>query len=157
MELSSGQWQFLVFGPILINKHLQWYRDMQLLHAGPPLLFPENDLLQDLIDIYFARFDPYMPLLHRSSFEQSVSEGLHLVDIGFGQVVLAVCALASRWSDDSRSMPEGTDSEHSKGWRWYRQISVKTSSYVEAPMLYDLQLCVVRVEFSPQFRQLTLN
>lgn len=113
------------------------------MHSDPPLTFPDNDLLHDLIEIYFARFDPYTPLLYRTSFEQSITKGLHLVDIGFGQVVLAVCALASRYSNDPRNMPEGTDSDHSLGWPWYRQLTVKASSFVEAPTLYNLQLCVV--------------
>jgi hypothetical protein len=44
-------------------------------------------------------------------------------------------------------MPDGTDSPHSMGWRWYRQISFKVSTFIETPRLYDLQLCVVRGEF----------
>ncbi|KAJ4482595.1 fungal-specific transcription factor domain-containing protein [Lentinula aciculospora] len=118
-----------------------WQRDLQ--NNLGPLIFPDDDLLHDLINDYFVHFEPYTPLLHRSTFERSITEGLHLRDFGFGQVVLAVCAVASRCGNDPRNRPEGTDSEHSLGWPWYSQISLDTFSHVEAPRLYDLQLCLM--------------
>ncbi|KAJ3880261.1 fungal-specific transcription factor domain-containing protein [Lentinula edodes] len=123
-----------------------WQQDIQN-KVGRKLTFPDNELLHDLINDYFVYFEPYLPLLHRSTFETSVAEGLHFSDIGFGQVVLAVCAVASRCSRDPRNMPEGTDSDHSLGWRWYSQISIDTSSFIEAPRVYNLQVCVLMVTY----------
>ncbi|KAJ3921962.1 fungal-specific transcription factor domain-containing protein, partial [Lentinula edodes] len=123
-----------------------WQQDIQN-KVGRKLTFPDNELLHDLINDYFVYFEPYLPLLHRSTFETSVAEGLHFSDIGFGQVVLAVCAVASRCSRDLRNMPEGTDSDHSLGWRWYSQISIDTSSFIEAPRVYNLQVCVLMVTY----------
>ncbi|KAJ3747761.1 fungal-specific transcription factor domain-containing protein [Lentinula detonsa] len=119
------------------------------LHNNPPpmLTFPEDDLLHDLINDYFAHSETYIPLLHRSTFEKSVAEDLHLRDAGFGQLVLAVCAVASRYGLDPRNMPEGTKSEHSLGWRWYSQISLNMSSFLEVPRLYDLQLCILMMMY----------
>ncbi|KAF9058470.1 fungal-specific transcription factor domain-containing protein [Rhodocollybia butyracea] len=122
-----------------------WQRDLP--HDEVPLVFPEPDLLNELIGIYFTYVEVHMPMLHRRTLERSIAEGLHFVDVRFGHIVLAVCALASRYSNDSRNMPNGTDSTHSMGWRWYRQISFKVSTFVEAPRLYDLQLCVLMVMY----------
>ncbi|KAF9058469.1 fungal-specific transcription factor domain-containing protein [Rhodocollybia butyracea] len=123
----------------------RWQRDLP--HDEIPLVFPEPDLLRELIGIYFTQFEVYMPLLHRKTFEHSIAQGLHFVDVGFGNVVLAMCALASRCSSDLRNMPDGTNSSYSMGWRWYRQISFKISTFIETPRLYDLQLCVLMVMY----------
>ncbi|KAJ3735489.1 fungal-specific transcription factor domain-containing protein [Lentinula guzmanii] len=125
---------------------LPWQENLHN-NPAPMLTFPEDDLLHDLIDDYFVHSEPYIPLLHRSTFEKSVAEDLHLRDAGFGQLVLAVCAVASRYGLDPRNMPEGTKSEHSLGWRWYSQISLNMSSFLEVPRLYDLQLCILMMMY----------
>ncbi|KAJ7114697.1 hypothetical protein C8R44DRAFT_880780 [Mycena epipterygia] len=70
-------------------------------HVGPSV-FPEPDLLSELIALYFEHVNPYYPLLHRPTFERSVADGLHTRDASFGAVVLPVSAIASRFSDDVR-------------------------------------------------------
>ncbi|KAK0454126.1 fungal-specific transcription factor domain-containing protein [Desarmillaria tabescens] len=51
-----------------------------------PLFFPPEDLVRDLLDLYFAYFHLYMPLLHEPSFRRSVASGLHIRDHRFGAV-----------------------------------------------------------------------
>ncbi|KAL0069688.1 Gypsy retrotransposon integrase-like protein 1 [Marasmius tenuissimus] len=104
--------------------------------------FPD-DLLYDLIDLYFTRHHPLFPLLHRPTFERLIAEGLHLRDRSFGATVLAVCAIASRQSNDPRAFCEGTTSEHSLGWKYFRQIPLLRDSFTESPTIYDIQLCSV--------------
>ncbi|EEB99260.1 hypothetical protein MPER_01092, partial [Moniliophthora perniciosa FA553] len=106
------------------------------------LEFPENDLLDELISIYFENFNQFFPLLHRPTFESSVAEHLHFRDHSFGHVVLAICALASQKSNDPRNMPKDTNIEHSMGWRWFRQIPLIRPSLDETK-LYNLQLCIL--------------
>lgn len=106
----------------------------------------------------------FTPLLHRPTFERSVREGLHKRDVDFGCVLLLVCALGSRYSDDLRvvledafpeqsAMSETSAEEeerarrwrwHSAGWKWFRQVqNYKCLLNLEAPTLADLQiLCV---------------
>jgi hypothetical protein len=62
----------------------------------PSQTFPDDDLLQNLIDIYFQRINPLLFLLHSPTFRASVADREHLCDPHFGAVVLVVCALASR-------------------------------------------------------------
>jgi hypothetical protein len=46
-------------------------------------------------------------LLHRPTFEKEIAEGLHKRNATFGAVVLVVCAIGSRYSDDPRvQLPE---------------------------------------------------
>ncbi|ESK86699.1 hypothetical protein Moror_10946 [Moniliophthora roreri MCA 2997] len=124
-------------------KPFEWQRPVE---AGlPDLVFPEEDLLQDLIQKYFICLNPFFPLLHRPTFERSVADGLHLRDRSFGFTVLAVCAVASRQSNDPRNFCEGTTSEHSLGWKYFRQIPLIRPSFAEPPTLYDLQLCSLSV------------
>jgi Fungal specific transcription factor domain len=66
----------------------------------PP--FPPNDLLQCLVNIYFSRVNVVWPLLHRPTFEADLMREHHRRDLGFASVVLAVCAVASRYCQDRR-------------------------------------------------------
>ncbi|KAF5380801.1 hypothetical protein D9757_007124 [Collybiopsis confluens] len=126
-----------------------WQRELPFPMPQPPLVFPEDDLLHDLISIYFADFDPYLPLLHRKTFEQAIKDGLHLGSRVFGKVVLAVCALASRHLPDARNMIAGTaNPELTLGWPYFKQIGVlQTTSFIDPPQLYDLQLFALSVVF----------
>ncbi|KAJ3762912.1 fungal-specific transcription factor domain-containing protein [Lentinula raphanica] len=126
-----------------------WQREVPFMTPDTPLVFPDSELLQNLISIYFSEFDPYLPLLHRETFEQSIKDGLHLRERCFGKVVLAVCALASRYSNDPRNMISGAPCpEHSLGWPWFRQVAVvQTTSFIDPPRVYNLQLFVLSVVF----------
>ncbi|KAJ4481097.1 fungal-specific transcription factor domain-containing protein [Lentinula aciculospora] len=107
----------------------------------PSYTFPKDDLLWDLTKIYFDQISPYsFPLLHRPTFERAISSGLHLIDHNFGATVLAVCALASRHSDDPRNHIHDSDFEQLIGWKWFRQIRLFRPRFVDTVTLYELQL-----------------
>ncbi|GAW10171.1 hypothetical protein LENED_012409 [Lentinula edodes] len=126
-----------------------WQREVPFMTPDTPLVFPDSDLLHELVSIYFAEFDPYLPLLHRQTFEQCIKDGTHLHERCFGKVVLAVCALASRYSNDPRNMIPGAPCpEHSLGWPWFKQVAVvQTTSFIDPPRVYNLQLFVLSVVF----------
>ncbi|KAJ7894534.1 fungal-specific transcription factor domain-containing protein [Mycena leptocephala] len=88
----------------------------------PPQIFPDDDLLQSLIDIYFRQINTIVFLLHAPTFRASVGVGEHLRDPHLGAVVLAVCALASRHSDDRRVLITPDAPLHSAGWKWFNQV-----------------------------------
>ncbi|KAK7034653.1 Gypsy retrotransposon integrase-like protein 1 [Paramarasmius palmivorus] len=124
-------------------KPFEWQR---LIEPNPPeLVFPEDDLMRNLIDIYFTALNPFFPLLHRPTFDRALAEGEHKNNRSFGYTVLAVCAVASRQSNDPRNLSEDTTSEHSLGWKWFRQIPIMRPNFAEPPSLYDLQLCSLSV------------
>ncbi|KAJ7056003.1 fungal-specific transcription factor domain-containing protein [Mycena amicta] len=64
--------------------------------------FPPLALMNELVGLYFAQVNVYLPLLHRPTFERGVREGLFLRNDPFAATVLLVCAVASRWHPDSR-------------------------------------------------------
>lgn len=120
--------------------------------------FPPADLIAELVPLYFLHYNTYCPLLHRPTFVQGIKDGLHLRDPGFGSVVMMVCALGARFSEDPRVLLEEeaasqresgkSDSEktwHSAGWMWFIQVqrSRLAMSFLP-PNLYDLQVCYVR-------------
>ena len=110
----------------------------------PLQLFPEPALMLHLVDLYFANFNIYMPVLHRPLFEKGINEGLHLSDEGFGGVVLLVCALGAKFSDDPRALLEAANTTHSAGWKWFVQVRRLRRLIFGAPRLYDLQMSAVR-------------
>ncbi|KAJ8522103.1 hypothetical protein ONZ45_g1327 [Pleurotus djamor] len=118
---------------------------------GPPTLslqFPEEDLMPVLIDNYFENFNLLLPLLHRPTFERSMKDGLHLIHDTFGAIVLLVCALGSRQSDDPRvCLSDVEHPEYSRGWKYFNQVQIVRQSVLSAPTLYDLQLYCLAIEF----------
>ncbi|TFK66525.1 hypothetical protein BDN72DRAFT_844202 [Pluteus cervinus] len=130
------------------------FRTISLEKPTPPrFTFPEPDLLRSLVDLYFKEFSIYFPLLHRPTFESNVAEDLHLKDHKFGAVVLLVCALGAKFSDDPRvfsdiSMLDGqgmSDKEKahtllaSCGWKWYEQVDLIRRNLSKRPTLYEFQ------------------
>jgi hypothetical protein len=102
------------------------------------LSYPDPDLMQQLIELYFQEMNIYSPVLHRPTFEEDVRNGLHLRDSGFGAVLLLVCALGARYTDDPRVFLDPA-APQSAGWDWYNQIEIIRKSPLAPPRLYDVQ------------------
>lgn len=114
----------------------------------PDFVFPDADLLPFLTDAYFTHINPFLPLLHRPSFEKSVQDGVHLRNSSFGGSLLLVCALGAQYSEDPRVFIEGSNSLHSAGWKWFEQVPVPNKSVSEQPTLHDLQNHALSILFS---------
>ncbi|KAL0948933.1 hypothetical protein HGRIS_009040 [Hohenbuehelia grisea] len=113
-------------------------------YQPPKLTFPEDDLIYSLVDLYFEHYNLYLPIIHRPTFEKNIAEGRHLEDYPFGSLVLLVCAVGARHSDDPRVILDGVDSFHSAGWKYFSQVLIVRQSYLPPATLSDLQnLCVM--------------
>lgn len=89
-------------------------------------------------------------VLHEIQFRRDVAAGLHLHDQQFGALVLTVCAIGAKYSDDPRVFLEGANSEHSAGWKWFRQVRPIPTSLFASPSLYEIQIvCVSSTMFGP--------
>ncbi|KAJ7043847.1 fungal-specific transcription factor domain-containing protein [Mycena alexandri] len=83
----------------------------------PHYIYPDGDLIASLLQLYFTHLHPTIPVLHRPSFEWSVTEGLYLTDPEFGGLLLSVLAIASWYSDDPRVFVKDDDTSLSAGWK----------------------------------------
>lgn len=118
----------------------------------PVEVFPELPLMMDLVEVYFEHSNAYLPFLHRPTFENSIREGLHLRNEGFGSSLLLVCAIGARFSNDPRVFLDPSNS-HSAGWKWFHHVqSVRKAIKLVAPTVYDLHVPCVR-----SFRFIHLN
>ncbi|KAJ3932402.1 MAG: fungal-specific transcription factor domain-containing protein [Lentinula lateritia] len=121
--------------------------------VDPPHVFPPDDLLRSLTDIYFDLQHNIYPVLHRPIFEREVfTNKLHTIDRRFGAVVLAVCAVGARLSNDPRNDRTlydgmGTDDERSLGWKYFSQIRMVRTNFTEHPSLYEVQLYALALLF----------
>ncbi|KAF5335057.1 hypothetical protein D9758_016330 [Tetrapyrgos nigripes] len=113
----------------------------------PMLQFPDDDHLQSLLEAYFAFHHPYQPLLHQASFERSVAEGLQLRDHQFGALLLAVCSVASKYSEDPRNLPKDSSAVLALGWRWFQQLKLTRPIFAEPVSLYELQTYCLQIHF----------
>ncbi|KAF8800208.1 hypothetical protein BYT27DRAFT_7227519 [Phlegmacium glaucopus] len=125
----------------------EWATKNPELEEHPAYIYPDADLMPSLIDAYFVQFNPYLPLLHRPTFEKSVAEGLHLTDTGFGATLLLVCAHGSRYSDDPRVLADGSDTLRSAGWKWFEQVNAYRTSLYNRTSLYELQMHALHILF----------
>ncbi|KZV94714.1 hypothetical protein EXIGLDRAFT_748493 [Exidia glandulosa HHB12029] len=107
---------------------------------------PPPDLLEKLVDVYFAKINIYLPLLHRGLFQQQLREGLHTEDDHFTAIVLLVCACSARFINDERVLLE-PDQLHSAGWKYFEQVEPFRRFKISAPRLFDLQIQVLSVMF----------
>ncbi|KAF8198145.1 fungal-specific transcription factor domain-containing protein [Mycena galopus ATCC 62051] len=111
--------------------------------VSPTLIFPPPDLLRSLVDLFFARVNVLLVILHRPTFEKSLASGLHLVDHQFGCVVLGVCAVSAKYSDDPRVILEKTNTRLSSGWKYFCQLELIRKSLIRSFTLYEAQtLCL---------------
>lgn len=125
--------------------------------------FPPPDLIDALIPLFFFHNNLYWPILHRPTFEQHYRERLHETETGFASILLLVCAIASRCSDDPRVLrPETPDgslppSRHSAGWKYFDQVKIQRKSLISPATLFDLQQYAVRIIFSDTVGDLLLT
>ncbi|KAJ6452658.1 fungal-specific transcription factor domain-containing protein [Mycena sanguinolenta] len=111
----------------------------------PRYTFPPPDLLSALVDFYFAHSAIYYPVLHRPSFQRALAEDLHLRDDKFGALVLCVCAIGSRFSEDPRVFDSAKPL--ACGWNFFNQIEAQMNGLFETPKLYDIQRICLSIQF----------
>ncbi|KAJ3989876.1 fungal-specific transcription factor domain-containing protein [Lentinula detonsa] len=114
-----------------------WERDSSE-RESPVYTFPEADLMFALVTLYFSEVNVFLPILHAPSFRQCIEQNLHLHDHNFGTTLLLVCAVASRYSNDSRVFADAS-SQLSCGWHYFEQVQMMRRSILEVPTVYELQ------------------
>lgn len=149
------------FRPLLTS--FQWL--IPMLKPKPVFLeFPPMDLTQHLVDCYFDNINVVTPILHRPSFVRSIQQGLHEVDQAFGAVVLLVCAIGCRFTNDPRVVQTISPNTSCTAWKFFHQAnSIQKHQYLphslhEAqiypvcpPVLFKLQQNNYRKSWRPRF------
>ncbi|KAF8919354.1 fungal-specific transcription factor domain-containing protein [Mucidula mucida] len=110
-------------------------------------VFPEEDLFNHLIEVFFAKQNMMLPLLHRPTFDRQIAAKMHLNHQMFGGVALLVCALASRFTDDPRVLLDGETSRRSSGWKYFTQVQTVRRSLMAPPTIHDLQFYTLYSNF----------
>ncbi|KAJ6587220.1 fungal-specific transcription factor domain-containing protein [Mycena vulgaris] len=137
--------------PLLPNKRRAFWEPIPWLLSpsedGPRYTFPDPDLLPALVDLYFKEINPYLPVLHRHTFEAKVADNLHLRDHRFAATLLMVCSLGARHANDPRVLLEGETTLHSAGYKWHSQVSVIPQHLIYKPDLYELQVIALSAQY----------
>ncbi|KAJ7752259.1 fungal-specific transcription factor domain-containing protein [Mycena maculata] len=122
-------------------------RTVRLPEAYPPIpqyMFPENDLMATLVDLYFSNINVFIPLLHRPVFLECINERLYLGHNGFASTLLLVCALGSLYLSDTSLSSQDREG---LAWRWYGQVELCGHTLRQQPTFYDLQSYCLAAEF----------
>ncbi|KAJ7513120.1 fungal-specific transcription factor domain-containing protein [Mycena galericulata] len=113
----------------------------------PAYSFPDYDLLQTLLRLYFDNVNAFLPLLHRPTFEAGVAQQFHLTHSGFAKTLLLVCAVGARYSTDPRVSFTDAPAAETAGWKWFDQVELCGHLVHTHPTLYDLQSYCLAAEF----------
>lgn len=125
--------------PSVAHLCLQWLTHMQ---KPKPVLFefPDMDLLLHLVGCYFDNSNIMLPILHRPSFVRSIQQGLHKINQSFGAVVLLVCAIGCRVTEDPRVVKEISPTSSCTAWKFFHQASSVQKLYYLSHSLYEAQI-----------------
>ncbi|KAG7444500.1 uncharacterized protein BT62DRAFT_246710 [Guyanagaster necrorhizus] len=109
----------------------------------PPLRFPPPDLLDHFVSLFLSTTNLHLCLLHGPTFRRQIAAGTHFISRNFGNLVLGICAYASRHSDDPRVGPLDQ-----AGWEWYLQLRpIHISKFSNLTTLWEIQLLPLIVLF----------
>ncbi|KAE9392644.1 hypothetical protein BT96DRAFT_944517 [Gymnopus androsaceus JB14] len=110
----------------------------------PEYVFPEGDLMQQLVSLFFSNINILFPLLNGPIFKQQVfEEKLHRSNPMFAATLLAVCSLGSQHCRDPRTLHDGSQSERSAGWKYFQQIRLVRNKLIQPVSLFEIQLYVL--------------
>ncbi|KAJ6495231.1 hypothetical protein C8R45DRAFT_1133546 [Mycena sanguinolenta] len=105
-------------------------------------------LVSSLVALYFDNVNYFLPILHRPTFDRSLNQQLHIVNDGFGTILLLVCALGSLYLAESTAPP--VDGE-TLAWQCYDQVELCGHSLRRPATLYDIQAyCFLHWSSDPQ-------
>ncbi|TRM68906.1 fungal-specific transcription factor domain-containing protein [Schizophyllum amplum] len=115
--------------------------------ARPSFTFPAPNLMHSLVAFYFDNVNTFFPIVHRPTFEAQLHSMMHIEDTGFACVLLVVCAIGSRYSDDPRVLADAEASKHSAGWSYFSQVEMLRKPMIIPPKLHDIQIHCLSVLF----------
>ncbi|KIY60921.1 hypothetical protein CYLTODRAFT_261096 [Cylindrobasidium torrendii FP15055 ss-10] len=98
------------------------------------LQFPDTDLLEVLVDLYFRHQN--LPILHEPTFRAELRANLHFTSRPFGYVLLAVCAIAALHNEDMRT---SASSERPTGFQYIVQAAAFPRPLIQPVTAYDIQ------------------
>ncbi|KAG8915259.1 hypothetical protein FRC00_006200, partial [Tulasnella sp. 408] len=135
--------------PRVINLRPKFWRPSpwEWIYNSPPpldsLAFPPDDLMDELIELCFARIMILFPVVHRPLLEKQRKENRHRNDINFARVLLGVCAIGARFSDDPRVCLPNEENDgpewNSAGWKYFTQVVSLKRPILSPAGLSDLQ------------------
>ncbi|TIB73423.1 hypothetical protein E3Q06_00958 [Wallemia mellicola] len=100
-----------------------------------PSDYPTN--LDKLVELYFEHVNSYFPLLHKETIIQELQ--FRKLDRSFAGVIMLICAIASKFSDDPSVLSVDNDSL-SAGQKFYKTYKLKCRrNQLAAPSLNDIQ------------------
>lgn len=139
-RVAQSQWEQSTFDARLFDFPPT---DLSELGLRIPSLYRDitSTIVYSLFDIWFNARSIVVPLLHRPTFMKNLSNGLHYRDGAFAAMVLVLCAISSRFCNDSRVLY--TDSWFSAGWKYYHQARMYYKPSMSSPSLHDIQLQVL--------------
>lgn len=126
------------------NYFLQFYREMNNAENLAAIPFPEDDLTKLLLSLFFRYVTPFLPLIHRVSFEAQFADRLHERDSHQAFLLNMICSVASIFCSDPRVFGE-IGGHRIPGITFYREALkfLYCSGVVSLASLQGYTVCIV--------------
>uniref|UniRef100_A0A0W0FGY6 Zn(2)-C6 fungal-type domain-containing protein n=3 Tax=Moniliophthora roreri TaxID=221103 RepID=A0A0W0FGY6_MONRR len=125
--------------------------------SGVLAKFPLPELAASLFELYFLHINSLFPLLHRPTFERQWKDRLHERNIWFACLSMCIFSVASRWSRDTRVLPNSEqDRDESEvdwslaGWDFFNvglQVHRIRRSLFHPATLFEIQTLILLAMF----------
>ncbi|KAI8147803.1 fungal-specific transcription factor domain-containing protein [Fennellomyces sp. T-0311] len=102
-----------------------------------------SDIHTDLLGIYFEHVHPYLPIIHRPTFQKQ------LQDKKICELLLyAMYAVASRWQPQPKQQQQDPS-----GWSYYETAFKLLDNYADAPRLSTVQALILMIKYHEHVRR----
>ncbi|TIB69672.1 hypothetical protein E3Q23_04278 [Wallemia mellicola] len=140
-------------GNFFLHRRAEFWSDLLWRDKDDGSFNPPESLISTLVDHYFSRTNLFRPLLHKQTFFAQWSIKAH--DVDFQRLLWLVCAIGSRFYDDSRVLDKSdidrdgnVTSWHSAGWPFFLKfLAIAKPMSGISPTLADLQQSVLAAVF----------
>jgi hypothetical protein len=119
-----------------------------ILNSNPPqpLDLPSISIRFDLIQSYFENIHPFIPFLHRDTFEYTLQTSKPPA-----LLLNAMYAVASHWVQNNPNDSNGSSSSHANadppGWSFYKTAISLIDKCADAPRLSTVQALILLVKY----------
>jgi hypothetical protein len=105
-------------------------------HAEDQAMLPPDDLMDSLVEIYFAKIHPLIPMLHVRKFREAIADPARRQ--GKSTILYAITSICVRFSDDTRLQIQGVKANYAKR---SRQVVILRS--MESFSIENLQAMII--------------
>ncbi|KAI9263165.1 transcription factor domain-containing protein [Phascolomyces articulosus] len=110
-----------------------------------------SDIHNDLLSTYFEHVHPYLPIIHRPTFQKQLQEN-KICEL----LLYAMYAVASRWNNNNNkhfNRMSKNNMQQPAGWTYYESAFKLLDNYADAPRVSTVQALILMIKYHEHVRR----